>query len=450
MVSKRTEELIKLDKAHVVHPVFVAGDHTGIIFERAQGVYLWDTEGKQYIDGSAQLMCVNLGHCRKDIIDAAMEYAHKSDYTTIFIGYSSLPIIENARKMAEITPPGIEHFYFASGGSEAVDSAARIARTYWQLKGQAGKYKVISLYNSYHGQAGTSSHATGLGWGALWLGTVPTPGHLHIPPYYCYRCPFELNYPDCNMKCARFLAEIIDSEGASSVAAFLAEPIQGAGGIIDPPPEWWPMVRKICSERNVLMIVDEVMSGFARTGKLFAIEHYPDNGRPMKPDLMVFAKGITGAHFPHSAVGFTDEIWGTFKGNFIPYGFTYAGHPICAAASNKAIDIYRDEKVPENAAKVGGHIRERLEKEFMPLPCVSNIGGKGMFLGLELVHDKKNKVPFSQTEQPEIIVKMQEAGLYIRILGSYCSRLAICPPCTMTIEESDKMLDIIYPIVASL
>jgi len=450
LVSERTKKLIELDKAHILHGFAIAGQHQGIIFEKADGIYLWDTDGNKYIDGSSMAMCVNLGHGRKDIVDAGMEQAYKTDYTYQFFGYGSPPVIENARKLAEITPPGMDHFFFASSGSEAIDTSARIARTYFQLKGQAGKFKIISLFNSYHGQAGTSSYTSAMGMGAMWLGTVQMPGQLHVPPYYCYRCPFDLTYPDCNMKCAKFIGEFIDSEGAGTVAAVTAESIQGAGGIIDPPPEWWPMIRKICSERDVLVIVDEVMSGFTRCGKMFAIEHYPVDGKPFEPDLMTMAKGITSAYFPHSAVGFTDEIWKVLEGNLIPYGFTYSGVPMCAAASNKTLDIYRDEKVVENAVKVGGHIRERLEKEFLPLPCVGNVGGKGMFLGLEVVHDKKSKAFFNHEEQAEITSKLKAAGLIMRMMGSYSSRFAICPPCTMTIEEADKMLDILYSVVSKL
>ncbi len=450
MVSARTKELIELDKAHILHGLAIAGQHKSIIFDKADGVYLWDTDGNKYIDGSSMAMCVNLGHGRKDIIDAGMEWAYRSDYTYQFFGYGSPPIIENARKLAEITPPGIEHFFFASSGSEAVDTSARIARHYFQLTGKGSKFKIISLFNSYHGQAGTSSYTTALGMGMMWSGTVQMPGQLHLPPPYCYRCPFSLTYPDCDIKCAKFIGDFIDQEGAGSVAAFIAETIQGAGGNIDPPPEYWPMIRKICSERDVLVILDEVMAGFARTAKMFAIEHYPVDGQPFKPDIMTMGKGITSAYFPHSAVGFTDKIWKGLEGNLIPYGFTYSGVPMCAAASNKTLDIYRDENVCDNAAKVGAHMRERLEKEFMPLPCVGNIGGKGMFLGLEIVHDKKSKACFDHDEQTKITSELKEAGLICRLMGTYNSPLAICPPCTMTIQEADKMLDMLYSVVSKL
>ena len=275
------------------------------------------------------------------------------------------------------------------------------------------------------------------------------PGFLHVPSYYCYRCMFGLKYPECNIRCARFLADIIQKEGSESVAAFIAEPELGVGGMIAPPREYWSIVRDICNEHEVLLIVDEVMTGFGRTGKMFAIEHWG-----LIPDMMTMAKGITSAYMPFGAVAFNDEIWQALKGrNFISY--TYAGHPVCAAAAVKTIEIYHRDKVVENAAEVGEYARARLQREFAPLPCVGEIGGLGLMLGIEIVADKARKAVFPR--ELNIVQKIQdralEKGLFVRTsdIGSTPGeRIAFAPPLIITTQEVDKALDILYPIVADL
>jgi len=445
-MTARTEELLRADLEHIIHPSHVAGQHIELVFEGAHGITLVDTEGNEYIDTSSQLMCCNLGHGRKEIKDAIVEAMAKTDYTTLFFGYCSTLSIECGQKLAEVTPGDLKHFYFTSGGSESVDSAIKLVRLCWHNKGRDDKYKIISLYNSYHGEAGTSTYLTRSYHGAPQRGFGPEPGGLlRVPPYYCYRCTFGAEYPSCNMRCAQYLEDTIKSEGEDSVAAFIAEPIQGAGGIIDPPPEYWPLVRKICTEHDVLLIVDEVMTGFARTGKMFAIEHWN-----VQPDVMTMAKGITAAYLPFGAVAVGDRVFETLKGKHIEHGLTYCGHPLCCAASIAALDVYVKQRVVENAAKVGNHIRKRLEAEFLPLPCVGTIGGKGMFQAFELVSDKESKTPISPSVKKELEAKIRKAGIFARITGSLFNRFVIAPPCTMTVEEADRMLDIIQPIVAGL
>ena len=446
MTSQRTEELIKLDLDHIVHPYVAVGQHMGIIFEKAHGVYLVDTEGKEYFDVSSQLMCSNLGHGQKEIADAVSEAIHKTDYTTSFYGFSNPYTIECARLLAEITPGDLNHFFFTSGGSESIDSAIKLAHLYWHYKGKDTKYKIVNLYNSYHGETGISTYLTRMGRGAPQMGFGPEPpGYLRIPPYYCYRCMFGAKYPDCDVLCARFLKDVIESEGADSIAAFLAEPIQGSGGVITPPDEWWPMVRKICTDHDVLLITDEVMTGFARTGKMFATEHWN-----VVPDIMTMAKGITGAYLPLGAVAMNDNIYEALEGNVFWHGVTYTGHPIPSAASVAALNLYKKQKVVDNAARVGAHIRQRLDKEFLPLPCVGLVDGKGMFQAIELVNDKKTKTVIDLDAKTELFKKILQGGVYLRITGALANRMFICPPCTMTIDEADRALDIILPLVAGL
>lgn len=240
------------------------GGNCGIAIDKSYGIYFQDTEGKEYIDGSSQLVCVNLGYGRQELVDAIREELGKLQYAMHFCGFTNEASIRCGQKLSEIVPKGLDHFNFTSGGSQSVDVAIRLARLYWNVKGRA-KYKIISLYDSYHGVGGPGLALAGSGRGFFEKGAMPLmPGFVHIPSYYCYRCMLGLEYPACGIRCARYLAEVIEKEGAENI---------GAGGMIA-PPEYWPIVREICDKYDVLLIDDEVMTGFGRTGKMFAVEHW--------------------------------------------------------------------------------------------------------------------------------------------------------------------------------
>ncbi len=449
MNSKKTKELLRWDREHIVHGRWPIGENNGIVTDKSHGIYFQDTEGKEYIDGASQLLCVNLGYGQREIIDAVYKEMRKLQYSMLFHGFSNVASIECGQKLSELVPQGLDHFSFTTGGSESIDSALKLARLYWHAKDRS-KYKIISLYDSYHGITGGALTATGSGRGSYERGIGPLmPGFIHIPSYYCYRCMFGLEYPRCNIQCARFLAEVIEKEGSDNIAAFIAEPELGVGGMIAPPPEYWPIVSEICTKYEVLLIADEVMTGFGRTGKMFAMEHWG-----VKPDIMVMAKGITGAYIPFGAVAFSDEIWGTLKGrNFVSY--TYTGHPACAAAAIKTMEIYIRDKVVENADEVGKYALERLRRDFEPLPCVGGVNGLGLMLGIEIVADKATKKPFEA--ELNVMKNLQyqalEKGLFLRmadIRGTPSDRIVFAPPLVITTQEVDKALDILYPLVAGL
>ncbi len=447
MANNRTAELIEKDNQYVIHPTYVVGGKLReVIFEKAYGITVVDTDGKEYIDLSSQLICCNLGHGRQEIIEAIQNAVAKTDYTSTYFGFSNVTNIECASELAKVTPGDLKHFFFVSGGSEAAEAAMKFARFYQHSRGMDTKFKIISLYNSYHGTSGMSTSATGFGRGMYKTGFGPLiTGFIQTPPYYCYRCPFGLEHPKCGIKCAEFIKYTIENEDPRTVAAFMAEPIQGAGGVIVPPPEFWPRVREICDELDILLIGDEVMSGFARTGKMFAFEHWG-----VTPDIMTMAKGITGAYVPLGAVAVNKKVFESLSGKFVAQGYTYSGHPIAAAAAIAALDVYEKDQVVANAAKLGDHIMKRLEDEFLPMPCVANIGGKGLFIGLELVFDKASKTPIDDVTREDLTVKMLRDGLYPRIGGFCGNRIYICPPCTTTIEEADAALDILKPLIAAI
>jgi adenosylmethionine-8-amino-7-oxononanoate aminotransferase len=450
MSRKRTEELLKWDREHIVHSRYGIGGNIGIITDKGHGIYFQDTDGKDYIDCASQLLCVNLGYGQKEIVDAAYKEMKRLQYSTLFHGFSNVASIKCGRKLSELVPEGLDHFNFTSGGSEGIGVAIRLAQLYWRSKNRANKAKIISLYDSYHGTGHGGLTATGSGRGFYEKDAGPLAGgFVHIPSYYCYRCMFGLSYGTCNIQCARFLAEVIEKEGAESVAAFIAEPELGVGDMIAPPPEYWPLIRSICTKYEVLLITDEVMTGFGRTGKMFAVEHWG-----IKPDIMVMAKGLTSAYLPFGAVAFNDDIWKELEGkNLVSY--TYAGHPTCAAVAVKTMEIYVRDKVVENAASVGGYALNRLKQDFEPLACVGEVGGLGLMLGIEIVADKGTKATFA----PDLHVMQQlqekalEKGMFIRtaeITSGPGDKICFAPPLIITKEEVDKALDILHRILSDL
>ncbi|GAI42585.1 unnamed protein product, partial [marine sediment metagenome] len=236
-----TEELIKYDAEHILHSLGLGGKNFGFVLESAEGVRVKDSEGKEYIDLSSQLVNVNFGHSRRDIIEAAKAQLDKMQFTALLRGFTNVPAIEYSMKLAQVVPKGLDHFLFTMTGGDAVDCAFKIANLYYKVKGER-RYKIISLFNSYHGTLRGTGGASAVGKGIL--AQCPSCGdHLHVPNYFCYRCPLHLEYPSCSIECAKFLDYVIENEGKGNVCCFIAEPEQGAGGFISPPPEYFPMVR---------------------------------------------------------------------------------------------------------------------------------------------------------------------------------------------------------------
>ena len=436
----RTEELVKYDNEHLLHGLATVGKNQGFVIEAADGVMLTDTDGRKLMDLSAQAININLGHNRQDILEVAKAQMDKLTFAFTLRGFANLPSILLAQKLATITPKGLDRFLWTHTGADTVDCAFRIANLYWKAKGTR-KYKIISLHNCYHGTIRGVSMATNLAKGSI-EEMPPTPGHLHIPSYYCYRCAFDKAYPSCGIQCAKFLDYTIENEGRDSVAAFIAEPEQGAAGFIAPPPEYWPMVREICRKNDVLLIADEVMTGFARTGKMFAVDHWN-----VVPDMMSLSKGIVAGYLPFGAVAMSGEIFDTLKGKFLPIGSTESGNPVCCAIAIKCIDIYVKERTSEHVARVGKRARERMEKDFLALPYVGTVDGLGLMLGIEIVTDKKTK-GMPNPKLADIIQKRGvEKGALLRMVSN---RLGYSPPCTITQEESDRALDILYSILSEL
>lgn len=446
MASTKTEELLKMDSELLLHPLTNVGETSGIVIDSGSGIILRDTEGKEYIDCSSQLGYCTLGHGNKEILEAIYNQMSKLEAAHMFWGMSNTSVIGYAKELAEIVPEGLSHFQFTSSGTEATDAAIKAARLFWRLQGK-DKYKIVSLYGAYHG-FGMATWATNIGMGKCWANVGPeAPGFVHIPPYYCYRCPFGLKYPDCDIRCARYLGEVIANEGPNSVAAFMAEPVMGAGGYIWPPPEYWPMVRKICDDYDILLIGDEVHSGLTRNGKYFALQHWD-----VKPDVITLAKAITSGYIPFGALAISDRIFQGLKGYNFPTGPTYSGHPAGCSAASAVLKIYKRDKIAEHSTMVAEHMMSRLKAEFASLPCVGDISeAKGLMIGLDLVANKSTKALLEPSVALEFWRQALEKGLLSRTLqGYYGNRLLIAPPCIISVEEADRILDIFLPILAGI
>ena len=364
--------------------------HTYPTAERGEGIYLYDTDGKRYLDASGGSVVVNIGHGVAEVVQAMAEQAGQVAYVhgTMF---TTQALKEYASALAEIVPVPHPRFFFLSSGSEAVETAIKLARQVQVDRGEAGRYVIISRWRSYHGTT---------------LGALAVSGRArfrqpflpllrdfpHIPPPYCYRCPWGKSYPGCDVDCARSLEAVVKRAGPENVAAFIAEPISGASlGAAAPPPEYWPLVREICDRYGLLLIADEVMTGFGRTGRWFAMQHWN-----VMPDVMVMAKGATGGYLPLSITavrGDLVEIIRKGHGDFV-HGGTFSHHAVGAAAGLATLRYLQENDLVTASAVKGKVLGEKLRAALSDLPCVGDVRGIGLMWGVEFVADRVTKAPF--------------------------------------------------------
>jgi len=399
--------------------------------KRAEGCYYWDAAGKRYLDLSSQLVCSNLGHQNQAVIDAICAQAKE----LAFISPAHTCDIRAAvvLKLLEVMPKGIEKFFFATSGTEANEAAIKIARLY------TGKHKIIARYTSYHGSTAGSIAATGdfRRWFVEPAGKID--GVLHGPEVNCYRCPLGQTYPSCNIACADYISYMIDHD--EDVAAIILEPIVGTNGVLVPPPEYLPKLAALAKKRGVLLILDEVMTGWGRTGKWFACEHYG-----VTPDILVTAKGITNAAAPLGVAGTTRAIADHFEENFFPHGHTYEAHPLTLAPAIAAIDEYRRLDLMNRATTVGAVLGQKLRGLAEKHPCVGDVRGLGMFWALDLVKDRATKEPFNTPQDKfakrpmvidGVVGEMSKRG--VAVMG-WISHLVIAPPLIITEEQIDEAI----------
>lgn len=438
-MSWNTSELVERDLAHLLHPVTNLRRHRKqgpVILARGEGVHVWDTDGKQYIDGFAGLWNVNVGHGRQELAEVAHEQMTELAYQPTFYGLSTPPAIELATRLAEIVP-GLNYFHLTSGGSESNETAFKIARYYWSLSGQPQKVKIISRQSGYHGVAMGALAATGMPAYHNDFGPL-TPGFVHISAPDPYRIGAGLSEDAFVARLASELEELIEYEGAETIAGFIGEPVQGAGGVVVPPARYWDTIIPILKRHNILLIADEIITGFGRLGTMFGMQYYK-----FQPDIISLAKGITSGYIPLGAVGISDPIMERISepDRLFMHGFTYSGHPVACAVALRNIAIVEDEKLADNAAARG----TQLEAGLAPLldhPRVGIVRVKGLMARVDVVMDKTTRQKY--TPEYELGYRIQAAtrsrGLIVRASDE---GITVSPPLTISEEETATMIAII-------
>ncbi len=349
-----------------------------LILTHGEGVYFWDASGKKYLDMISQLYNVNIGLNNRDVIDAAKKQMDEMAYAAP--SYFNVPQIKLAMRLAQITPGDLCKTYFGNSGTEANEVAIKLAQLY------RGSSKIISYWDAYHGSTYAMVSVGGSSRTRQHKGLSIFEEFKHVPSPYCYRCTFKKEYPECDLLCADFVRYTIEKEGEKSVAAFMAEPICSWAGQVVPPDGYWQKIRKICDDTGVLMIFDEVMTAFARTGKMFACEHWD-----IVPDIETYAKGITAGYVPLGATIVNKKIADHFDEKGFPHGYTYSGHALACATSLAVIDIYYKENLAERAAKMGGYMMDELRGMQDRQHVIGDIRGIGLFMGVELVANRETK-----------------------------------------------------------
>jgi putrescine aminotransferase len=403
------------------------------IITKASGVYLWDSEGHKILDAMAGLWCVNLGYGREELVEAATRQMRELPYYNLFFQTAHPPAVALAKAIADIAPAGMNHVFFTGSGSEANDTVLRMVRHYWAIKGQPAKKVVIGRWNGYHGS--TIAGASLGGMKAMHeQGDGPIPGIEHIDQPYWFGEGGDMSPEEFGVRIADQLEQKILEVGEDKVAAFIAEPIQGAGGVIIPPESYWPRVKEILARYDILFIADEVICGFGRTGEWFGSDYYG-----LEPDLMPIAKGLTSGYIPMGGVVVRDEVVHTLnEGGEFYHGFTYSGHPVAAAVALENIRILREEKIVERVkTKTAPYLQSRWQ-ELLEHPLVGEARGVGLLGALELVKNKKTRERFVD---PGVGMLCREHcfrnGLVMRAVGD---TMIISPPLVISEEQIDELV----------
>ncbi|WP_412048900.1 aspartate aminotransferase family protein [Hoeflea sp. Naph1] len=436
-----SHDLKVLDHKHHLHP-FTDHGALGIderrVITRADGVWIWDTDGNRMLDGMAGLWCVNVGHGRQEIVEAVRAQMSELSYYNTFFKTTHPPVIELSRMLAELAPEHMNMVFYGSGGSDANDTIFRLVRVYWDLMGKPSKKTIISRHNAYHGSTVAGASLGGMG-GMHGQGDLPIPGIHHIaqPYWFGEGMQTSMSEDEFGIWAARELERAIDEIGEDNIGAFIAEPIQGAGGVIIPPATYWPEVNRILSERDILFISDEVICGFGRTGEWFGADTYDT-----KPDMMAIAKGMTSGYLPMGGVIVSDRVAEVLheKGGEFYHGYTYSGHPAACAAAIANLTIMKREKLVDRVRdQIGPYFQERW-LALADHPLVGEARMKGLVGALELIPDKNDlSKRFGNVGAAGTIARDHsfDNGLVMRAVRD---SLIISPPLTISEEETDEFI----------
>jgi putrescine aminotransferase len=443
MSSRSTAQWQAADAAHFLHPFT---DHRGLarigarIIERADGIYLWDSEGRRIFDAMSGLWCVNVGYGQRALIDAATRQLETLPFYNAFFQTATPPAIELAELLAELTPPGFSRVFFGGSGSEGNDTVVRMVRRYWDLKGQPGRDVIISRINAYHGSTMAGASLGGMS-GMHAQGGLPIPGIVHIeqPYWWQHGRPQGLSRDDFGRVAARWLEDKIAEIGADRVAAFIGEPVQGAGGVIVPPATYWPEVQRICDRHGILVVSDEVICGFGRTGRWFGCETMG-----FRPDLMTFAKGVTSGYVPLGGVMVGDRVAQLLvdEGGEFAHGYTYSGHPVACAVAIANLRLVRELGLVEHVHDDVGPYLAEVYAGLKDHALVGDAETCGLMGALLLVKDKATGAPFPAEREIGMVCRGHcfREGLIMRAVGN---RMIIAPPLVITRPQIDEMMDLI-------
>jgi adenosylmethionine-8-amino-7-oxononanoate aminotransferase len=443
-------ELLKRDIAHLIHPLHSRSLHESKahVWVKGEGAILTDVDGREYIDGLSGLWNVVAGHGRTVLAEAAARQMETLAYCSGYAGSSNEPAIELAERISGMTYPSINRFFFTSGGGESSESNFKTARYYWKLKGKPEKTKVISLQWGYHGVTLAAMSATGIS--SYWPMFEPrVPGFIQIPSPYPYRYEIPDDVPpgtSQGVAAANELEIAILREGPDTVAMFLAEPVQGAGGVIVPQHDYFPRIREICDKYDVLLVSDEVITGFGRTGKMFGLEHWG-----VEPDMIQYAKAITSGYFPLGGIGINENIAETLdSGEMVwMHAYTYSAHPVGCAVALRNLDIIEQENFPGQAAEKGAYFLETLQTKFSDHPHVGEVRGLGLMCAVEFVKNKSTKEEFPAEEKIGIRVheETQERGLFSRLRGDvFC----LAPPIVTSEVQLNRIVEILQKSIEAV
>jgi putrescine---pyruvate transaminase len=435
----------------MAHPAAMRKTRPDII-ARGEGCWIWDVDGHKMIDGVAGLWSSNLGHSNKRVRDAIVAQLDELPFFNTFRGTTHPRAIElSARIVKTMAPDGVGAVLFSNGGSDAVEGALKIARQYWKLQGQAERSKFISLKQGYHGVHFGGMSVNGLG--NVRRAYEPLmPGCFHVDTPWLYHNPYTQDPEELGRVCAGLLEREIQFQGADTVAAFIAEPIQGSGGVIVPPANYWPLVREVCDRHNVLLIADEVVTGFGRSGAWFGTRLWG-----VKADIWCLAKGISSGYVPLGATAMSMKVCDAFISDAgslgtVGHGYTYSGHPVAAAAALATLDELEEKDVVGNAARVGAHFQQRLAEFERKFGIVGNVRGHGLMAGIEMVADKAKRIPVPRSSDVPARVAREayRRGAMVRISGP---NMILSPPLVITRDEADHLVDVLdasFAAVASV
>jgi adenosylmethionine-8-amino-7-oxononanoate aminotransferase len=425
----------------MAHPAAMRKTRPDII-ARGEGCWIWDVDGHKMIDGVAGLWSSNLGHSNRKVRDAIVAQLDELPFFNTFRGTTHPRAIELSARIVELmAPDGVGAVLFGNGGSDAVEGALKIARQYWKLKGQSERSKFISLKQGYHG----------VHFGGMSVNGLPNirrayeplmPGCFHVDSPWLYRNAYTQDPEELGRVCEDLLEREIQFQGADTVAAFIAEPIQGSGGVIVPPANYWPLVREVCDRHDVLLIADEVVTGFGRTGAWFGTRLWG-----AKADIWCLAKGISSGYVPLGATAMSRKVADAFFDDTgglgtVGHGYTYSGHPVAAAAALATLDELEAHDVVGNAARVGAYFQQRLAEFERKFDIVGNVRGQGLMAGIEMVADKARRVPMPRSSDVLLRVAREAyaRGAMVRISGP---NMILSPPLIITRDEVDHLVDVL-------